>query len=124
MPDHILIVEDEESSRFAIQDYFRSFGYEVDGAADKDQAEAKLAVCSYSLVITDLRLGCGPNREGLEVVSSVRARCPSARVIMLTAFGSPEVEEEALGRGADHFLHKDRPLAELARIALDILKPP
>ena len=121
MPDRILIVEDEDSSRFAIQDYFRSCGYVVDGAADRREAEAKLADHRYSLVITDLRLGGTPNQEGLDVISSVRSLCSSARIFLLTAFGSPEVERQALSRGADRLLEKDMPLAEIARIALDTL---
>ncbi len=117
----ILIVEDEDSTRFAMQDYFRSLGHDVDGAADRHEAEAKLASGSYHLVITDLRLGRRPNLEGLEVVRFARERSHSTKVIVLTAFGTPEAEKEAHRRGVDRFLHKDMPLAEVAKIALEAL---
>ena len=121
-PAAILIVEDEDSTRFAVQDYFRSLGHEVDGAADRREAEAKIASRRYALVITDLRLGHRPNREGLEIVTLARERHPGTRVIVLTAFGTPQAEEEARRRGADRFLHKDRPLAEVARAAREVLE--
>ena len=117
----ILIVEDEDSTRFAMRDYFRSLGHEADGAEDRAEAEAKLVSARYGLVITDLRLGRHPNREGLEVVSFSKQHCASTPVIILTAYGTPDAEKDARRRGADRFLHKDRPLAEVARIALEAL---
>ena len=36
--------------------------------------------------------------------------------MILTAYGSPAAEKEARTRGVDAFIHKPKPLAEVARV--------
>jgi DNA-binding NtrC family response regulator len=117
----VLIVEDEEIIRFALEDYFSMRGYHVAAAAEWEEAEAMLSTRPYDLVITDLRLTGFGGTEGLEIIGFVRQRFPDTRLIILTGFGSLEVEEEAKRRGVDAFLHKPMPLPELARIAESLL---
>ncbi len=118
----ILMVEDEEFIRFALEDYFSMRGYRVDSAAEWEEAEALLCSRRYDLVISDLRLTGFGGTEGLEIIGFVHQRWPDTRVIILTGFGSLEVEEEAKRRGVDAFLHKPMPLPELARIADSIMQ--
>ncbi len=113
----ILIVDDEEAIRDATREYLTALGYQVDAAQEREEAEALLTTNHYSLVICDLRLTGVHGKEGLELVGYLRERCPWARVVMLTAYGSPDLEAEAQRRGADVFLQKPVPLAELARLA-------
>ena len=113
----LLVVEDEAFIRFALEDYFTMHGYTVDAAGEWEEAEALLATRSYALVITDLRLTGFGGTEGLEIVGFVHQRFPETRLILLTGFGSAEVEAEARRRGVDAFLHKPMALADLARIA-------
>jgi DNA-binding response OmpR family regulator len=112
----ILVVDDESAILFAMDEYFSARGYEVDCARGLEEAGARLQASRYEAVIADLRLTGSGGTEGLEVVERVRSHHPSTRVIILTAFGSPEVEREARRRGADAFLHKPVPLPELARV--------
>lgn len=118
----ILIVEDEDTIRFAIGEYFMMLGYRVDSAAEWEEAEALLANRRYSLVLSDLRLSGFGGTEGLEIVSSVRHRWPETIVILLSGYGSPAVESEARKRGIDAFLHKPVPLSELACIVGVLLR--
>jgi DNA-binding NtrC family response regulator len=120
----ILLVEDEEFIRFALEDYFSMKGYEVQAAAEWEEAEALLANRRYDLVISDLRLTGFGGTEGLEIIGFLRQRWPDTRVIILTGFGSFEVEAEAKRRGVDAFLHKPMPLPDLARIAESLLQAP
>jgi DNA-binding response OmpR family regulator len=116
MAKRLLVVDDEETILFAIDRYFSRIGFDVDCARELEEAEA-LAVCRhYDLVIADLSLSDNGSTEGLEIIRHVRRNCPAVRVILLTAHGSPVVEKEAFRRGVDAFLHKPKPLAELARI--------
>jgi DNA-binding NtrC family response regulator len=117
----ILVVDDEAFIRFALADYFSMRGYAVDAAGEWEEAEALLMARTYDLVITDLRMTGFGGTEGLEVIGFVHQRFPDTRLILLTGFGSREVEEEAKRRGVDAFLHKPMPLAELAQIADSIL---
>jgi ActR/RegA family two-component response regulator len=110
-------VDDEEPILFAIRDYFEPLGWQVDCAQELEEAEALLSHIRYTLLIADLRLSGIHSNEGLELIRFVRERSPWTRVIVLTGYGSMEIELEAIGRGVDAFLQKPQPLAALAEIA-------
>jgi DNA-binding response OmpR family regulator len=116
MGRRLLLVDDEEPILRAMADYFRTKGYEVDAAREREEAEALLANVGYAGVIVDLRTTPVHGADGLEIVSQARECCPSARIIVLTAFGSAEAEAEAMARGADAFLHKPQRLPDLLRL--------
>lgn len=113
----ILVVDDEDFIRFALSEYFSVLGYQVDVAAEWEEAEALLSARRYCLVISDLRLSGFGGTEGLEIVQSIHQRWPNTRVMLLTGYGSREVRTEAERRGVDAFLEKPMALPEIARIA-------
>ena len=117
----ILIVDDEEPILFAMREYFAAHGFSVDCARETAEAESLLAHNDYGVAILDLRLSGTPGAEGLDLVASVRAISPATRIILLTAYGSREIEAEARRLGADAFLHKPKPLAEVAQIASGLM---
>ena len=117
----ILVIDDEEVILDAARDYFTASGFVVDCAREREEAEALLATEDYELVISDMRLTGAHGREGLELLGLLRERCPRTRTIILTAYRSPELEGEVLRRGADRFLQKPIPLAEVARAARHLL---
>jgi len=120
----LLLIDDEETILFALDRYFSRNGFTVDCARELEEAEA-LAVCtSYDLVIADLSLTENGSTEGLEILRYIRRTCPAARFILLTAHATALVEHEAMRRGVDAFLHKPRPLAEIARIAATLMEGP
>jgi two-component system, NtrC family, response regulator PilR len=121
MPLPILIVDDEEAILFAMREYFTTLGYDVDCARELEEAKTLLAKAQYALAILDLRLTGSHSTEGLELVEYTRQCYPSTRVIILTAYGSPEIQREALRRGADVFLHKRRSLSEVAQVVSELL---
>ncbi|MGH7703685.1 MAG: response regulator [Gemmatimonadales bacterium] len=118
---HILVVDDEESILFAMEEYFTLSGCIVDCAREVEEAQALLCNIRYHLVLTDLRLSGIHTADGLDLVSMIRECCPDTRVIVLTAYGSPEIEQEARRRGADAFLHKSMPLSEVAQVAMRVV---
>jgi DNA-binding response OmpR family regulator len=119
----ILVVDDEPPILFALRDYFQAAGYQVDCAAELEEAQALIAEeASYDLVIADLRLDAFSGTAGLELIGNVRDRSAASRILLLTAYGSPEIEAEALRRGADAFLHKPIPLPKLAVIAAGLME--
>ena len=71
----------------------------------------------FDLIITDLRM---PILNGRSVLGAVKAALPEVPVIVMTAFGSPEIEAECLDKGAAAFLEKplDAPqlLAAIERV--------
>jgi len=109
----LLLVDDEENVLVGMGRYFRLAGFHVDCARDQEEAEALLSRGSYDGAIVDLCLSPGRGPAGLDVIGGVRKRCPATRIVVLTAYGSPESQAEAHQRGADVCLQKPRPLAEI-----------
>ncbi|HEX7807212.1 MAG TPA: response regulator [Thermoanaerobaculia bacterium] len=120
--DRILIVDDEELIVMAMRRYFEGLGYAVDSAHELEEAQALLANYAYDLVIADLRLTGIGGVEGLQIVADVHQRCPNTRVILLSAFGTPEIERESFNRGADVFLQKPKAMMEIATVARTLLE--
>jgi DNA-binding response OmpR family regulator len=119
--ERILIVDDEELIVLAMRRYFEGMGYAVDAAHELEEAQALLATRIYDLVIVDLRLTGIGGVEGLQIVADVHQRCANTRVILLSAFGTPEIERESYNRGADAFLHKPKAMMEIASVAQNLL---
>lgn len=117
----MLVVDDERAILLAIKSYFSHHGYSVDCAQELEEAEALMANLHYDVVIADLRLTGFHGTEGLEIVRSVRERYPRTRVILLTAYGSPEIEDAAARYGVSSFLQKPQPLAELAQVVFGVV---
>jgi DNA-binding response OmpR family regulator len=120
-PKRILIVDDEDLIVLAMRRYFERLGYVVDSALALDEAQALLAEHRYDLVIADLRLTGVDGVEGLQIVTDVHRRSATTRIVLLSAYGTPEVERESYNRGADAFLHKPKAMMEIASIAKTLL---
>src|SRR6266852_3171469 len=120
--ERILIVDDEQLIVAAMRKYFEGLGYEVDAAHELEEAQALLANRNYDLVIADLRLTGIGGVEGLQIVSDIHHRCADTRIILLSAFGTPEIERESYNRGVDAFLHKPKAMMEIAQIARVLLE--
>jgi len=117
----VLVVDDEESILFAVKDYLEVRGCDVDYAQTLQQALLLLAEAPpYDVVVADLRLSPRHRLGGFEVIEEVRRRAPGTRTILLTAYGSPEIEEGAKSLGVRAVLAKPIPLRELARVVLEL----
>ena len=119
-PPKMLVVDDEEPIRHALRAYFTARGYQVDCAQELEEAQALLESVDYEVAIVDLRLTGIGGSEGLDVVSSLRERSPAARIVLLTAHGTPAMEAEARRRGADAFLHKPQRLQAVAQVVFGL----
>lgn len=110
----LLIVDDEPAILFAMGDYLARCGYAVDRARSREEAERLLDRASYELILVDLRLGVSEPRGGLEVLRHARRHQPWVRMILLTAYGSAEVEAEIAGLETVLLMSKPQPLARIA----------
>ena len=122
MAHSILIVDDEAPIRFALARYFGAKGCAVDTAATIEEATRSIARTAHAVAIVDLRLAGGAT--GFEVVAILRAYRPETKILMLTAYGSPEVELLAEQHGVDALLSKPKPLAEISSVLERLLDRP
>jgi DNA-binding NtrC family response regulator len=123
-PRNLLVVDDEESICFSMSEYFSQHGFKVDTAREKEEAEGLIKETEYRVIIQDLRLGLERRSEGIEIIKLVHERNPNTRIVVLTAYGSPEAEAEARNAGADAFLRKPKPLSQVAQVVQGLIESP
>jgi two-component system response regulator PilR (NtrC family) len=99
----ILVVDDEESLRDLLQDYFTMAGYEVVQASDGAEALKKFAPGKFDCIISDLAM---PNIDGLELLKKIRLL--DSEVVFLMITGYPEIGNaiEAMKEGAYDYVTK------------------
>lgn len=121
---NLLVVDDEESICFSMSEYFSQHGFKVDTAREMEEAEGLIKVTDYKVIIQDLRLGLARHPDGLEIIRLVHKRNPDTRIVVLTSYGSAEVEAEAREAGADAFLRKPKPLSQVAQVVQGLIESP
>lgn len=95
----------------SVQRGLRSEGHAVDWVRDGVAAELALGDAGYALVLLDLGL---PRRDGLDVLSRLRARNDATPVLVLTARDTVSDRVRGLDAGADDYLVKPFDLDELS----------
>ena len=121
-PPRLLVVDDEQSICFSMSEYFSLQGFRVDTASEMEEAEKLIGAKDYRVIIQDLRLGAARNSEGLDIIKMIRDHNPQAKIVVLTAYGSVEMEDEARRCGADAFLRKPKPLSQVAQVIQGLLE--
>ncbi len=104
----ILIVDDEESILKVLSKALRRNRVEVITTSTIEQAEFAIRNAHFDVVLADIRLTGVLGRVGLELLSYVEKKSPGTKVIIMTGYGTPEVEEEAYEKGA--FRYFDKPI--------------
>jgi len=100
----VLVVDDEPLIRWSISETLGAAGYQVTEAQDAASALKALADDpDLDLVLLDFRL---PDSNDLGLLAMIRQIAPAAAVIMMTAFGTPDVTAGALKLGASKVLNK------------------
>jgi DNA-binding response OmpR family regulator len=110
---HIVVLEDEASTRMLIAGVLKKLGHDVD--AYDNGAEGLLCVLAEApdLLISDIEM---PKMTGLEVLAQIRqtADVATTPVILLTARAERSDIREGMRQGADDYLTKPFDPAELA----------
>ncbi|HEX8981622.1 MAG TPA: response regulator [Ktedonobacterales bacterium] len=117
----VLVVDDEENLNWSIVTSLRREQYAADGALTAEDARRRMVDIPYDCVISDIQM---PGIDGFQLLSWVREQRPAPRVIMMTAFGSPSVRQEALRNGVSAYLEKPFDLGALKRELRKALETP
>lgn len=102
----ILIVDDEPVILMSLFHLLSSESTLVVTSGKIEEAEEALFRYKFDLVIADIRLSGVDGIEGLELLSYVKQMSPETKVIIMTAYGSEEMENMACERGAYLYLEK------------------
>jgi DNA-binding NtrC family response regulator len=114
----VLVVDDELLIRWSVVETLTEKGFIVTEACDAASARRTLADGTQrpDVVLLDLRL---PDSNDLGLLATVRREVPNAQIILMTAFGTPEVVKGALDLGALRVLSKPVEVHDLAALVTD-----
>lgn len=113
-PRHVLVVDDEPLIRWSVAESLSDLGFDVEEASDAGSALRLVTTTAvpYDVVVMDLRL---PDMNDLSLLGTVRQLLPAAALILMTAFGTPEIFADAAAMGAT-VINKPFELDELTRL--------
>ncbi|OIN01894.1 DNA-binding response regulator [Idiomarina sp. MD25a] len=115
----ILLAEDQAMVRTALASLLRlDGGYEVDEAADGNEAKAQLKKNAYDLLLTDIEM---PHMTGIDLVQWVKANSTTTKTVIITTFNRCGYVSRAVQAGVDGFLLKDAPVEQLMQSLTAIL---
>jgi DNA-binding NtrC family response regulator len=116
--NQVLVVDDDPGMRAALEARFRRQGWQVETAANADEAIERFRRGMHALIVTDIRM---PGADGFTVMREARALAAHTAVILLTAFGSVPDAVAAMKDGACDYLVKPVSFEQLEQAAERIL---
>ncbi len=99
----ILIVDDEESVRDSLYNWFIDDGYVVECAENAKQALSMLESKNFDIILLDIKM---PGMDGMEMHRRVKSMNTKSIVIIMTAFASVSTAVQALKDGAYDYITK------------------
>ena len=100
---HVLVVDDHELYRKAVERVLRRAGHEVHTARDAAEAMQAVTAEAFDLVLCDVKM---PGINGLELVRKIHEVQPDLPCIVITGYGGAEASLDALRAGAFWYLEK------------------
>jgi CheY-like chemotaxis protein len=117
----ILLVDDDEIFCNLLQGLLSSHGHQVVAAHNGREALNLFRQHHPKITVLDLRM---PEMDGLEVLRQIHAIDPQASVMMLTAWGTDELEQQARQYGAIDFLSKQLTYDSIVAVVEGVAKEP
>jgi len=114
-PLRVLVVDDEALIRWSLIETLTETGHDAVAATDATSAVRTLSESTipFDVVLLDFRL---PDSNDLTLLSQVRRLSPGAQVILMTAYGTPEVAKGAMDLGAFRVVGKPLEMREVPEL--------
>lgn len=110
----VLVVDDEALIRWAIAATLKDAGYAVVEAGTGQEAMASLnEKPDPHVIFLDYRL---PDSQDFTLLQNIRTRAPDCPVIMMTAYGTPEIIEAAERLGAYRVVSKPFDMGDIVSL--------
>lgn len=116
----LLIAEDEDTLSYflrrSLEDATPPFKVEVAGAGR--EALRRAAGSQFDVILVDLKL---PDMDGSSLIRAVRQFDPFVKVIVMTAYGSPETEDEVKRLGIHGYVTKPFVVEDMKRMISQVV---
>jgi DNA-binding NtrC family response regulator len=99
----ILIVDDEESVRDSLYNWFIEDGYHVECAENAKKALSMLENEGFDIILADIKM---PGMDGLDMLRRIKLLKSDSIVIVMTAFATVDTAVQALKDGAFDYVTK------------------
>jgi DNA-binding NtrC family response regulator len=116
-PLRVLVVDDEPLIRWSLAETLAESGHSVSEAGDAASALSALRAVGtpVDVIVLDYRL---PDSSDLSLLRLIRQLAPRSAVIMMTAFGTPEMTRQATELGAWRVVAKPFEVHEMAELVV------
>ena len=106
----ILIIDDEKAIRKTLSEILSFEGYEIEEAADGEEALKMFKSKTYDVVLCDIKM---PKVDGMEFLQQAAEHNADTPIIMISGHGNIETAVEAVKKGAYDFIQKPPDLNRL-----------
>lgn len=117
-PLNVLVVDDEPLIRWSLRETLGARGCTVVESGDAHAAAVAMgeAPVAFDIVLLDYRL---PGADDLSMLTWIREHSPRTQVILMTAFGGPDLTHRALELGASRVVGKPFEMDEIADLVTE-----
>lgn len=119
LPQSILVLDDDPNFCRILEAKLTKASFEVSAATDAASAFRYLLAKRFVLILLDLRM---PDANGLELLSRLRSVAPATPVLIMTAYETEGLREQAVRAGAVDVLYKPFDLNVLTTIVQRIIE--
>ena len=114
----LLIVDDNEGVRHLVSRWLEKAGFAVSEARDGAEAVDMVRRDPPDLILADIRM---PKIDGIELARIVKSEFPETKIILMTAYSSPQTIAQARREGVDDYLEKPFTKDQVESIALSVM---
>ncbi|MBC7248426.1 MAG: response regulator [Actinobacteria bacterium] len=114
----LLIVDDNEGVRHLVSRWLERAGFAVEEARDGAEAVAMVRRNPPDVILADIRM---PKMDGIELARVVKSEYPHVKIILMTAYSSPQTIAQARREGVDDYLEKPFTKDQVEKIATDVI---
>ena len=114
----LLIVDDNEGVRHLVSRWLEKSGFSVREAKDGAEAIDKVRADPPDIILADIRM---PKIDGIELAHIIKNDYPGIKIILMTAYSSPQTIAQARREGVDDYLEKPFTKDQVERITTEVL---
>ncbi len=114
----LLIADDNEGVRHLVSRWLERAGFRVEEASDGAEALDRVRKNPPDVILADIRM---PKIDGIELARIVKGEFPHIKVILMTAYSSPQTIAQAKREGVDDYLEKPFTKDQVERMALEVI---